>query len=220
MITLTFGLWLGELALELFGAYRSRRSRLFWIFAYLALADVLCIAIQQFWGWDAYIVAYWIAKVGKYALLSGLCAHLTVKLLNAYGWMLYSAAGLSVALGMGSFAMLEKGEPIFGFRLINGAIAALCVMVTVMALSYVGKTKVLPAKLNLIARGLFVLMGGELVVLVACLFWWPAHWGKWLPEYVQLGMWLWAVRAKQASFSVPLGVRVEAGAEQSRAEGV
>ena len=208
-----FVLWFGEFCLEIRGFTHSKRYPLLAaVFGWCAAGDVISMLIAAGYGWQPYILSYWAFKVGKYLLLSLLAAYLCGKVLDASRGQVYCAAGILTA-GSCILCACFASEPELGNRLVDGGILSAVVLTVGLGLAWAGRKKSMPRPWNLVAAGLLTLLIGDILVLAACKFWWPAHHAKWIAEYAQLVMWNFAVRGKLAEFRLPLGVKIEGTAK-------
>jgi len=213
MLLTAFALWFGEFALEVNGFCRSRCYPLLSLFfGYCAVADLSAFVIRHFYGWEVYKYAYWFQKGGKYFLLAILAAYLCGKVLDASQGQTYCAAGILIA-GSCILCAVFADERTLGDKLVDGGIVSALMLTAGLGLAWIGRNKSLPKPWNLVAGGLLTLLIGDILVLVACKFWWPAHHAKWIAEYAQLVMWNFAVRGKLAEFRLPLGVKIEGQAK-------
>jgi len=195
--------WPIEFALELLGAFRSRNLMLRATFGYLAAADIACfIATQN--GWGSYMEAYWLLRAGKYLFLCSVSAVALGKMVKSSPRLTaVMAIGLAFTAGIMSYICLTAGEPIW-IRLLDSSISAAAILGAVLALGWVGRSKNMPRDWKVISAGMLILLGGDVVILIAAKLYWPAHNLKWFPELIQLAMWNYAAKVGIGEARLPL----------------
>jgi len=208
-----FVLWFGEFCLEFRGLSRSTRYPLLAaVFGWCAAGDVISILVAAGYGWEPYIIAYWIFKAGKYLLLCLLACWIGSMMVKPDPRGAAGLAFLVTLFFIGLYMACSRGP--IGNRLIDGGIAAAMILAGLIGLAWTSGAKIpLPRDWRMIAAGLLILLLGDALILAAAKLWWPAHNLKWAAEYAQLIMWNVALKPAVIAARIPLGVKIEGQAK-------
>ena len=193
--------WFLSFCLEARGSFRGFRYRaelktLFGLLAFKASADLITFLIYVY-APNAYPWASWVSWAGHSLILCFLGCQVCGRLLaekNQAAVTIYAAV-LALVAGTVAAVVFAQGETLKD-RLLDGSIAADCMIFGLIVLAWTTKRRGLDRHWNMIAAGIVVQVGWELAVTFCWQYWDGARHLLPIGELSALILWNYAVRSE------------------------
>lgn len=192
---MTILLWLAELLIETVGAWFALKRRnwaLFPLLAFLSVSD-LALLILGATGLNTWQLA-WVQHAGKYGLMILLAAWICGSLVQAerVNHVRLAAATLAL-LGSAVVVRVFSDGVTLKDRLLDAENAANIFLAALIAVGWISRRQYLKAPWTMIAAGLLVAVGSDLVCTMLWSAWEPAWRLYPLGEIAAYALWCWSM---------------------------